>query len=159
MAGPSRGGRRNRIAMTKAGWAAGLALSVLAGDAGAGPPSNAIAPTPQAQAMQRMLADINTLRGYAYGGGDHAGALAAANDLLAWSQRMGELFPPGKASEDYVDMSPERAAAAPVAMTEAARALLAAVGKDDRTAVGAELAGTEKSGCGACHLPGPRRAR
>ncbi len=144
------------IKATRAGWAA---LSILAGCAESRPDPNVGAPTPQAQATRRMLADVNQLRGYVYGSGDQAGASAAASDLLAWSQRMPDLFPPGQASRDYLDMSPERAGAAPAAMMGAARSLVAAVYTGDRAAIGAQLARTERSGCGVCHVVGADQAR
>jgi hypothetical protein len=65
--------------------------------------------TVQAQAMQGMLADVELIRGYVYGSGMPSDAESAARDLVAWSAKMAELFPPGQASTDYVDMSPRRA--------------------------------------------------
>ena len=153
--------RRGRGVMstraTRASWAV---LAILAaGCAESRQDPNIGAPTPQAQAMRRMLADVNELRGWVYGSGDQATASRAANDLLVWSARMPELFPPAQASRDYLDMSPARAAAAPAAMTEAARSLAAAVDASDRPAAGVELARTEKSGCGSCHAVGASQAR
>jgi hypothetical protein len=116
------------------------------------PPPHAGQPTVQGQSMQQMLADINQIRGYVYGDGTQADADKAAVDLLAWSRRMGELFPPGQASVDYVDMSPARASGAPVAMTRAAEQLLATVRLGKRPAIGDQLAATERDGCGFCHL-------
>ncbi len=106
--------------------------------------------------MEAMLADVNQIRSFTYGSGDQAQAEAAANDLVAWSSRMAELFPPGQASQDYVDMSPERARSAPIAMQNTANALLAAVRTGNRAAVGGRLAQVEQDGCGTCHLSRPR---
>jgi hypothetical protein len=113
-------------------------------------------PTPQAQAMQHMLADINQVRSYVYGGASQADAAQAADELLAWSRRLAELFPPGQASTNYVDMSPERASGAPAAMIHNADLLLAAVRSGNRATSGDQLARTEREGCGFCHLSGTR---
>ena len=66
---------------------------------------------------------------------------------------MAALFPPGQASVDYVDMSPERAKGAPAAMNRTALALQSAVRTGDRAAVTQRLAQTEQDGCGSCHRP------
>jgi hypothetical protein len=118
----------------------------------AAPSPKAGQPTVQGQSMQRMLADVNELRAYVYGTGSQADARQAAADLLAWSKRMGELFPPGVASTDYVDMSAARAAGAPGAMTATADRLLAVVQSGTRAQIGDQLARTERDGCGFCHL-------
>jgi hypothetical protein len=104
--------------------------------------------------MQLMLADINQIRSYVYGDGTRSDAESAANDLVSWSNRMAELFPPGQASVDYVDMSSERARNAPAAMSKAAGSLLSAVRTGNRAAIGDQLARTERDGCGFCHLSG-----
>jgi hypothetical protein len=106
--------------------------------------------------MERMLADVNQLRSYVYGSGSRADADRAAEELVSWSQRMSELFPPGTASVDYVDMSPERARGAAEAMVRTSERLLAAVRSANRPAIGDQLAQTEREGCGACHLSGTR---
>jgi hypothetical protein len=107
--------------------------------------------TEQALAMRLMLADVDQVRAYAYGAGDRQGAETAANDLVQWSKRIGELFPPGQASVDYVDMSPERVSGAPAALQGQTGRLLAAVKTGDRASIGAALAQTERDGCGYCH--------
>jgi hypothetical protein len=111
-------------------------------------------PTPQAQAMQHMLADINEIRGYVYGSGTREEATTAATDLVTWSNRMSVLFPPGTASTEYVDMSPARVSGAPAAMGQSSELLLAAVQRDGRVAVRDQLVKTERDGCGFCHLSG-----
>ena len=108
--------------------------------------------TPQAQSMESMLSDVDQVRAFVYGSGTRSQADQAAADLLSWSQRMAELFPPGQASVDYVDMSSERARAAPPAMTRTAEVLLSAVRIADRATIGDRLARLEREGCGACHL-------
>ena len=118
-----------------------------------GKPPHAGQPTVQGQSMQRMLSDVVSIRSYVYGS-SQAEALEAATDLVSWSQRMAELFPPGQAWKDYVDMSPERAGNAPAAMQRASEQLLSVVRTGDRAAIGAQLARTEHDGCGACHLSG-----
>jgi cytochrome c556 len=117
-----------------------------------GTPPHAGQPTVQGQSMQRMLADVVAIRSYVYGGSGQADAYQAATDLVSWSQRMAELFPPGQASQDYVDMSPQRAGNAPAAMQRASERLLSVVRTGNRAAVGTQLAQTEHDGCGACHL-------
>ncbi len=107
--------------------------------------------TEQGKSMEAMLADINQIRAFTYGSGDQRTAETAASDLVAWSNRMAELFPPGQASQDYVDMSPERVRNAPIAMQNTAKLLLAAVHSGNRAAAGERLAQTEQDGCGACH--------
>jgi hypothetical protein len=118
------------------------------------PPPHAGQPTLQGQSMQQMLADIHEVRAFVYGGSSQDNAEKAANDLTAWSKRLTELFPPGQATTDYVDMSPARLAAAPAAMTRSAQQLLAAVRTGNRQAIGDQLGHTEREGCGACHLSG-----
>jgi Cytochrome C' len=114
-------------------------------------------PTPQAQSMQLMLAAVEQIRAYVYGGDITRGdAEKAATDLVSWSGRMAELFPPGQASTDYVDMEPARVSGAPEAMTRAAQQLLATVRTGNRAAVGDQLTRTERDGCGFCHLSGTR---
>src|SRR5262249_1802031 len=70
--------------------------------------------TGQGESMQRMAADVNLIRAFVYGG-SRADARGAADDLVAWSKRIPELFPPGTSTE-YVDMSPARVRNANVAM-------------------------------------------
>jgi hypothetical protein len=101
--------------------------------------------------MQRMLADVDQIRAFVYGGGTQAEAERAALELVSWSQWLSELFPPGQASTEYVDMSAERVRDAPGQMSRSAELLLQAVRTGSRPAVGAELAQTERNGCGVCH--------
>lgn len=134
----------------------GSVLPLLAACTDVGAPSRAGEPTAQGRLMQRMLTDINQIRAFVYGGGGRASAENAAGDLVSRSQEMAALFPPGQASADYVDMSPERVRAAPGAMNRTAESLLAAVRSGDRTTVGHRLAQAERDGCGVCHLSGSR---
>ena len=113
-------------------------------------------PTIQGQSMQYMLADVDQIRAFVYGSGTQAEAEKAAADLVSWSQRMAELFPPGQAAADYVDMSPERVRGAPAAMSRSSEMLLTAVRTGGRLAIGDQLAQTEREGCGYCHLSGTR---
>src|SRR5690349_12377453 len=114
---------RSRIIMrTTAALLVCTALPLL-GSCGGTPP-HAGQPTIQGQSMQRMLADVVAIRSYVYGGSSQAEAQQAATDLVSWSQRMADLFPPGQASKDYVDMSPERARNAPAVMQRASEQLL-----------------------------------
>jgi Cytochrome C' len=114
-------------------------------------------PTQQGQSMQSMLADVEQVRAYVYGSGTQEQAQAAAADLVSWSGRMAELFPPGQASQDYVDMSPARVSGAPTAMSQTAGQLLTAVRTGRRPMIGDQLTRTEQEGCGFCHLSGTRQ--
>ena len=111
-------------------------------------------PTVQGQSMEHMLSDVLAIRTFVYGSGNQSDAEKSAADLVSWSQRITELFPPGQASTDYVDMRPERVANASAAMTRNAQLLLTAVQSGDRQAIGTQLSRTEHDGCGACHLSG-----
>jgi hypothetical protein len=52
-------------------------------------------PTVQGQSMQYMLADVDQVRAFVYGSSIQVDAEKVAIDLLSWSRRMAELFPPG----------------------------------------------------------------
>ena len=132
-------------------------LLVLGGCGRIGRPPHAGQPTVQGESMMRMLADIQQISAFVYGTGDQSGADAAAADLVSWSGRMAELFPPGESSADYVDMSPERVRGAPAAMIRTAQLLQTAVRTGKRPAIGDQLARTERDGCGVCHLSGARQ--
>jgi hypothetical protein len=103
-----------------------------------------------------MLADIDQIRAFVYGGSSQPDAIERAVDLVSWSQRMSELFPIGQASNDYVDMSLHRVRGAAEAMTRNAELLLSAVRTGRRPEIGDQLVRTEKDGCGSCHLSGTR---
>jgi hypothetical protein len=118
------------------------------------PPSRVGQPTVQGESMRHMLADVDQIRAFVYGGSNQGEADKAANDLVSWSNRMAELFPPGPSATDYVDMSSERARNAPAAMSRAAASLLEAVRTGNRVAIGDQLSQTERDGCGFCHLSG-----
>ena len=133
---------------------AGLLMVGSCGNLGA--PPHAGQPTVQAQSMASMLVDVDQIRELVFGGGSQTTAQSAADDLVSWSARMGELFPPGQATTDYVDMSPQRVRDAPGAMSRTAESLRAAVRTGNRAAIGDQLARTEKDGCGACHLSNTR---
>lgn len=130
-------------------------LLATAGCSQMGAPQHAGQPTEQGKSMAAMLVDVNLIRAFTYGSGDQRTAEAAATDLVAWSNRMAELFSPGQASQDYVDMSPERARNAPVAMQRVANQLLTTVRGGSRSLIGGRLDQVEQDGCGACHLSHP----
>jgi hypothetical protein len=134
----------------------GATLTCLSGCGQMGAAPNTGQPTTQGQAMRQMLADVDQVRAFVYGGGSQPDAEKAATNLVAWSQRISQLFPPGQATTDYVDMSPERVRGAPEAMQRTATALLAAVQTGSRSQTGDRLTQTEKQGCGFCHLSGTR---
>ena len=105
--------------------------------------------------MQLMFADIEQIRAYVYGETvTRADAENAAANLVSWSQRIPERFPPGQASTDYVNMDPARVKGAPEAMLRTSQQLLAAVRTGNRPAIGDQLTRTEQEGCGFCHLSG-----
>ncbi len=128
----------------------GTALPLLGSCAPTAP--HAGQPTVQAQSMDAMLSDVLAIRTFVYGSGNQADAEKAATDLVSWTQRIPELFPPGVASTEYVDMSSQRVAAASASLSRNAPLLLTTVQTGNRTAIGTRLALTEHEGCGACHL-------
>ena len=132
---------------------ASLCGALLALATGCGPqkPPNAGQPTPQAESMARMLADVDRLRAYGRGDATQLEAEAASSELAAWSSRMAELFPPEEAAHLYVDMTPEMAREAPTAMSATIGPLSAAVRSGNRAKVAVALDLTEQQGCGACH--------
>ena len=80
-------------------------------------------PTMQGQSMQRMLATVNTIGAFSRGETSQAVAEQAATELVNWSGRMGELFPPNEAAQ-YVDLTPEMARSAPATMLRTSERLL-----------------------------------
>jgi len=128
----------------------GIVLLAVTGCAPRTPP-NAGQPTIQGQSMQRMLANIETVRAYVRRNATKQEAERAADELISWSARMGELFPPAVAPQQYVDMTPEMARDAPRAMTSHATALSLAVRTAPIPAVSEQLERTERDGCGFCH--------
>ena len=130
-----------------------LCGAVLALAAGCGPqkPPHAGQRTPQADAMVRMLADVDQLRAYTDGKATKPQAEAAVSDLESWVPHIAALFPPGEAPRLYVDMTPEMARDAPAAMEATVGPLSAAVRSGNRASVAAALDRTEQQGCGACH--------
>ena len=147
---------RSRIAVKMRTALLVCATLLVLGSCAGNPAPHAGQPTVQGQSMAAMLSDVDQIRGFVYGSGSQSDAEQAAVDLVSWSQRMAELFPPGQASTDYVDMSPARVKGAPAAMEQSARALLSAVRTGKRPAIGDQLAQTERDGCGFCHLSGFR---
>jgi hypothetical protein len=111
-------------------------------------------PTEQARSMERVLADIETVRAFVGGTASQSDALAAAKELTAWSARMRELFPPKQVMQLYVDLPPEMAEAAPEAMRRTSTQLALAVATGRIPEVKQALATTETDGCGACHRHG-----
>ncbi len=112
------------------------------------PAPRASVPTIQGQSMARMLATVKELRAFAQSGTDRPHAEQAAAELVAWSGRMGELFPPGV---NYVELTPEMTRAAARAMLATSQDLLGTVRSGSRQVVGGQLARTEQEGCGGCH--------
>jgi hypothetical protein len=104
--------------------------------------------------MERMTMDVNTIRAYARGGGGQDEALKAARELVDWSTRLRDLFPPAMVVALYVNMTSEMARSAPEAMRHTAHRLASAVSTGNRDQVTQQLAITESEGCGACHRRG-----
>ena len=109
-------------------------------------------PTPQAQSMRIMRADVDTIRAFAQGGTPAFEAEKAAKDLVAWSGKIGDLFPPDEAPKQYLYMSSAMASGAPAALRGTTEPLLATVKTGDRAATSEQLARTQHDGCGYCHL-------
>src|SRR4051812_18320724 len=128
----------------------GIALLSIAGCESRTSP-NAGKPTVQGESMQRMLADIETIRAYVRRSGSRAEAEAAAKELVSWSDRLSDLFPPDQVAAQYVDLTPAMAREAPRAMAAAATALQTAIRTGPLPAVAEQLERTEHDGCGACH--------
>lgn len=126
----------------------GVALLMLAGCSPSAP--HAGQPTVQGQSMERMRATVDAIRAFARGDTSQAQAEQAATELVSWSGRMGELFPPSEAAQ-YVGLTPEVARSAPATMLRTSEALLNAVRTGNRQVTGEQLALTEHNGCGACH--------
>lgn len=132
---------------------AGTALLLALAGCGGTVAPNAGKLTPQAESMQRMLANVITLRGYATGAGSQEVAQVAATELVAWSGQMATLFPPETAAK-YVDMTPDISRRAPPVMRATAEAVADAVRAGNRPAAGTQLARAERDGCGFCHRRG-----
>ena len=128
-----------------------VALVVLANCGGEAPP-HAGQPTPQAQSMQAMRTDIDVVSAFTRGSATQSQAETAAGDLVAWSGRLGVLFPPSEAPQQYVDLTREMAVGAPAAIRSTSEPLLVAVKTGDRQASSEQLARTKRDGCGFCHL-------
>ncbi len=131
--------------------AVGAVFMVLTGCADTATAPHAGQLTPQGQSMERMFANIQQIQGFVYGSRPRSDAIAAANELVSWSARLPTLFPPDQTPALYVDMTADAASKAPVAMQREAQLLLAAAEKGSPPEVGAQLARTEREGCGACH--------
>ena len=117
-------------------------------------------PTAQAQSMRIMRADVDTIRAFVGGSTSGPEAEKAANDLVAWSNKIGELFPPDEAPKQYLYMTSAMASGAPGALRGTTVPLLAAVKTGDRATTGEQLVRTEHDGCGYCHLqPYPQSSR
>lgn len=110
-------------------------------------------PTPQAVSMKRALANVARIRAYIYGASPQGDAVAAAAELDGFARGLPALFPPGQASNEYVDMSSARVRAAPQAMARTVQGLSAAVATGERARVAEALEDVERDGCGACHRP------
>jgi cytochrome c556 len=110
--------------------------------------------------MKAQGADAKAISDYAKGSGDQAKALAAANDLIARQPKIDALFVPGTSATDFpgkTNAKPElwtdtaKVQAIRTALAAEEQKLLVAVQGGDKQAVGAQLAATNKAGCGACH--------
>jgi hypothetical protein len=125
-----------------------VAASVVVACTAPAPPVGS--PTPQSESMQRMLVNVDTIRAFVAGRIEQRQAEDAALELVSWSAQMGELFPPGTASQ-YVDMTEAAARGARDAMLSRATRLAEIVRTGNRPDTGEQLAETEKGGCGYCH--------
>ena len=136
---------------------AALACAGLVGLAGCDPAARAPhagQATEQAQAMQQMKMDVDAIAAFTGSKIARSDALAASQDLLAWSKRLPDLFPAAQVSALYVDLTPEMAQAAPDAMRRTADRLAATLVSASPADVAVQLTVTETQGCGACHRKG-----
>jgi len=117
------------------------------------PPPHAGKPTPQAEMMRQMLADVKTLRSYGKGVADQGQAETAASDLVRLSNRLETLFPP-EIAHQYVELTPDMIRGGITAMRDLTEPLLGSVRAQDREGAALALSRTERDGCGFCHLHG-----
>ena len=109
--------------------------------------------------MKAQGADAKAIVDYSKGEGDQAKALAAANDLVARSAKIVDMFPAGTSSEDVKESKakPEiwkdwdKVKMIPSAMHAEEMKLIDEIKKGDQKAVGAQWGNVGKAGCGACH--------
>lgn len=113
--------------------------------------SRPVTPTEQGVSMQQKLVDVQTVRNYVHSTGTRQEALTAADDLVAWSERMKVLFPPAQVSKLYADLTPEVAQEAPVVMARLTTALRTTIQSGTPQQAGSALARLEQDGCGYCH--------
>jgi cytochrome c556 len=109
--------------------------------------------------MKAQGADAKAIGDYAKGEGDQAKALAAANDLIARSGKITDLFPAGTSSADVKESKakPElwkdwdKVKMIPDAMHAEELKLIDPIKAGDMKAVGAQMGAVGKAGCGNCH--------
>jgi cytochrome c556 len=112
--------------------------------------------------MKRQGEDFKAIADFAKGEGDQAQATAGIADLQAIAPKIVELFPPGTGMDAFpgkTGAKPEiwkewdKFKAIPAVLLSEEQKLADAVKSGDKAAIGAQIASTGKSGCGACHTP------
>jgi cytochrome c556 len=110
--------------------------------------------------MKRQGADFKAIQDYVKGQGDQAAAEKAITDLETISPKIVDLFPPGTGLDAFpgkTGAKPEiwqqwdKFKAIPPVLASEEEKLAAAIKTGDKSAIGAQLTATGKSGCGACH--------
>lgn len=114
------------------------------------PPPNAGRPTEQGQSMARMLANVDTIRAYTTGSANQSDAEAAATELVAWSGRLPELFPPA-VTKSYVDLTPAMVQSGSQTIRRWGEQLQATIASGNQAAAHQALAALDVDGCGTCH--------
>ena len=110
--------------------------------------------------MKQQSEDLKAIKAYLDGGGDQAAAVQKAQDLVAISAKLPDIWPAGTSSKDmpgksnakpeiWQDMAKFKAIQATVKTAD--DALLGALQKGDKAAATAAFGDLGKNGCGACH--------
>jgi cytochrome c556 len=112
--------------------------------------------------MKRQGEDFKAISDFAKGEGDQAKAAAAIAELQAIAPKIVDLFPAGTGMDAFpgaTGAKPEiwkewdKFKAIPAMLLTEEQKLADAIKSGDKAAVGAQVANTGKSGCGACHTP------
>ena len=110
--------------------------------------------------MKQQSDDLKVIKAYLDGGDDQAAAVQKAQDLVAISGKLPDVWPAGTSSKDmpgksnakpdiWQDMAKFKAIQATVKTAD--EALLAALQKGDKAAATTAFGDLGKNGCGACH--------
>jgi cytochrome c556 len=149
--------------VSKIGFAAAVAaLAIAFGAVGVVAQDKAAQIQTRRDTMKRQGADFKAISDYAKGEGDQAAAEKGIADLQSIAPKIVDLFPPGTGLDAFpgkTGAKPEiwqewdKFKAIPVTLAADEEKLAAAIKSGDKAAIGAEIANTGKTGCGACHTP------